>query len=550
MEGSISAIEDQAASQAAVGNLTDLFDAVHQTADYLLANPPAFGVADGIYILLFSDGIQTIYYGGGNDRLSYEATTGVNLSALLNGNNIRLRAWGIGVNTLAGVLRDLTDQAFDPSGESEFVLGLPGSYTKVLFPVSEDGTFANCTTVIINAATTLVDDNGILPLQPVGGPPSGLLWEQFSLPFISSTAIGAPTHISRQNYRDFEVLVDGCTKVLILGLVSHSRGTPSLQATSPDGSVFTPATPVTHTVAVDTATLFKIPNPEEGTWLVRVFGDAQQLPMILDLMARGVFKEFNLGVHSEPFQILEPSKVFITVTPSIDGKPADGNLRVTAHVFGGVSAVLEPNNDGMFSGAVEITRPGINPIRVEVKGELVTNKSIHRFEFTEVLLGPAPDPRFTVNPSTFEQDHTYTVDLNIQDAGFRRSTLVLFGSGIQTTGFEMLNETVAQAHIQVAPDAFVGAREAVTYNPNAESLGAVYVVEAKDQGTHTGYICCLRFDATGKLVGIILCDGKEICITLHDDRIQKILEKARDQNLAVKVFVDGHECLTGIAICR
>jgi hypothetical protein len=296
--------------------------------------------------------------------------------------------------------------------------------------------------------------------------------------------------------------------------------------------------------------LFKIPNPEEGTWLVRVFGDGQQLPMTLDLMARGVFKEFNLGVSTEPFQLLESGKVVLTARPSVAGKPARGRLRVTAHVFGGATATLEPNDDGSFSGPVEISRPGINPIRIEVAGTLDDNRTIRRFEFTEALLGQAADPRFTVTPNTFEQGQAYTVELNLQDASFKGSTQVLFGSGIQTVSFERLNATVARAQIQVTPDAFVGAREAVSYNPNAESVGAVYVVEAKDRGVHTGYVCCLRFDAAGKLVGVVLCDGTDICVRLHSKRLQKLLEIARENNLSVKITVDKHGCLTGIKICR
>jgi len=355
MQRSISTIENQAASQTAVGNHTDLYDAVRQTAQYLLANPPAFGVASGIYILLLSDGIQTIFYDGGNDMLSYEATTGVNFSTLLNGNNIRLRALGVGSNTLPGVLRLLTDQAFDPSSLSEFVPGLPGSYTKVLFPES-----------------------------------------------------------------------------------------------------------------------------------------------VLDLVARGVSKEFKLGVHAEPFQILEPGKVVITASPSVEGKPAEGNLRVTAQVPGGKSITLESQDDGTFSGLVEITHPGINSIQVEVRGELEKKKSIHRFEFTEVLLGPADDSRFTVNPNTYEQGRKYTVELNLQDAQFRNSSQVLFGSGIQVTGFQMLNATAAKAQIWVASDAFVGTREVVTYNPNAESLGGCMWPKPKTLADSRGRICCLRFDAAGQ----------------------------------------------------
>ncbi len=555
MQGDIPGIENQAASQAAVGNLTDFYDAVRQTSDYLVANPPSFGVADlARYVLLFGDGIQTIAHGGSKDRAGYEAEQGVTFSALLNDRNIALRAWGIGSDALAVALRDLTDQAVDPTSSGGAVLFHPGSYTKVLYPSNEsdpeaDIIYANCAFVITNTATNLVDDNGILPLKPVDGEPSGLLLEQFGLPAVSLTGITAAAP-QRVNHRDFEVLVDGCTKVLILGLISHSRGNPSLQATSPGGAVFTPGTPGTRTVEVETAKLFKIPKPEEGTWRVRVFGDDQQKPMTVDLFSRGAFKEFNFGVHSEPFQILEPGEVVITATASLEGKPVYRGLSVTAHVLGGASATLEPNDDGSFSGPVEITRRGINPIRVEVRGELKKKKSINRFEFTEVLLGPASDPRFTVNPNTYEQGRTYTVELNLQDARFRRSTQVLFGSGIQTTGFEALNATVARAHIQVASDAFVGTREVVTYNPNAESLGEVRVVEAKDARGHTGRICCLRFDAAGNLVGVVLCDGTEICITIHADRVQTILEAARDRNLSVTVYVDAKGCLTEIEVCR
>jgi hypothetical protein len=48
----------------------------------------------------------------------------------------------------------------------------------------------------------------------------------------------------------------------------------------------------------------------------------------------------------------------------------------------------------------------------------------------------------------------------------------------------------------------------------------------------------------------VLCDDREICVTLHDERIQKLLETARDHNLSVTVDVDARGCLTGITICR
>ena len=116
--------------------------------------------------------------------------------------------------------------------------------------------------------------------------------------------------------------------------------------------------------------------------------------------------------------------------------------------------------------------------------------------------------------------------------------------------FEMLNATTAKAHIKVHSNAVVGEREVVTYNPQAESIRPVRVVEAKGGRTIKGKICCLRFDASGKLVGVVLCDDKEVCIKVHDERIRKLLEKAREANLSVKITVDADGCLVEIEICR
>ncbi|HXI02971.1 MAG TPA: hypothetical protein VNI57_07315, partial [Candidatus Saccharimonadales bacterium] len=256
MHDAIAAIEDQASSQAAVGNLTDLYGAVRQTSDYLIANTPSFGVPDARYVLVFSDGIQTIHHAGSLDRSGYESEQGVAFSSLLADRNVRLRAWGIGSDALAAALRDLTDQAVDPTAATETLLFHPGSYTKVLFPQSEGGTFANCTTIIAGSATALVDDNGILPLRPAGRPPSGLLWEQFSLPRIDKPA--SAVALVRINHGDFEVDVDGSTKVLILGLVAHAPGRPSLEAVSPGGRIFVPSASGTRIVESEGAMLFKI----------------------------------------------------------------------------------------------------------------------------------------------------------------------------------------------------------------------------------------------------------------------------------------------------
>lgn len=551
MQGSIAAIENQAASQAAVGNLTDLYDAVRRVSDHLNngANQPGFGAPDTKVIFLFTDGLQTIDHNGVRTMAGYEAEQGVTFENLLQGRGIKLVAWGSGSDALGEVLAELADRAVQGGTN-------PVSDSKVLFPIDESGTFENCTTIIATNAIQIVSNNGVLPLAPAGQPPSGLLWEQFSLPTAAPlppgeivTAVLAPQQV---NFRDFDVLADGSTRELILALVSHARrGEPSLQATSPSGTVFTTASVGTRSFQVANAWALKIPKPEEGTWRVRVHGDPKRLPLVLDLMARGVLKQFSLEAKAKPRQISEPGKVEVRAWPRWDGEPAEGKLEVVGRILGGGSFPLERQDDGSFAGIAEISRPGISIIAVAVAGTLkATRASIRRVAFTVVLLGRATDPRFLVQPDTYEQGGEYTVALHLVDARFRRSTQIRFGDGIQVLDFEMWNDTTASARIRVAADAFVGERIPVSYHPQAESVGPVRVVEAKDRPKIPGRICCLRFDAAGRLVAIVLCDGKEVCVKIHDERLEKLLELARDRNLSVEVHVDEHGCLTGIDICR
>ena len=548
LKNAIPQIENAAATQAAVGVMTDIYDGVRRTADFLMngANQPSFGAPSSRVIVLFTDGIQTIPHGGGLTMANYQGEQGVTFSNLLNGRQIRLIAWGVGSNALGVVLDELKNQAF-PGATN------PVSSSKVLFPF---GATPGCDTTIMNAAFAVVDNNGILPLNPIGEPPFGLLWEQFSLPYWALTDNAgftpATTHVSRQriNFKDFEVLVDGSTRELILGLTWHAPGTASVQATSPSGAVFAPGTAGTRSLSYANGLALKIPNPEEGTWQVRVSGDAKQAPLVLDLMARGILREFSLQVDSEPFQIMAPGSVKVIAWPRWDGKPAEGKLTATALVLGGDLYDLERQKDGSFVGPVKIARPGMTPIRVEVQGKLEKAGSIRRIEFTAALLGRATDPRFTLNPDTYEQGGSYTVDVQLQDAQFGHASQIRFGDGIAVTSFQVLNDSEARAAIQVAADAFVGARVPVTFAPEAESFGAVKVVESRDGHGPSGRICCLRFDAAGKLVAVVLCDGREVCVTIHDGRIQRILEAARDQNLSVKISVDGRGCLTGVTICR
>src|SRR5262249_26324979 len=59
IKNSIPAIENASATQAAVGYLTDIYEGIRRTADYLTnaANQPSFGPPTSRVIVLFTDGI-------------------------------------------------------------------------------------------------------------------------------------------------------------------------------------------------------------------------------------------------------------------------------------------------------------------------------------------------------------------------------------------------------------------------------------------------------------------------------------------------------------
>ena len=548
---SIATIENQAASQAAVGVMTDLYDGVRRVSDFLdnPANQPGFGAPDTKVIFLFTDGIQTISHGG-LTMASYEADQGVVFSNLLNARGIKLVAWGTGSDALGAVLAELVDQAVAGGGN-------PVSESKVLFPIDESGTFENCTTIIAMNAIYVVSENSVLPIRPVGEPPSGLLWEQFSLPApkpVRGDNVLVASFVARSlvNHRDFEVDVDGSTRELVLVLVRHSlRGSPTMTATAPSGATFSAGTPGTRSFAVANAWALKIPAPEEGTWGVHVEGDPHGLPMVLDLGARGVLKQFGLEVKTRPRNLLQPAKVEVLAWPRWEGKPAQGQLKAAGQVLGGPSFKLTRRDDGAFAGEVEITRPGTSIVVVHVKGTLAaTGKSIRRTAFGVVLLGRARDPRLRLSPDTYEQGGEYTVGVQLIDERFLRSTQLRFGPDIQVLDFQMLSHHFGEARIRVAGDALLGEREVVSYHPQAESVSPVRVVAGgRGQGI-PGRICCLRFDASGRLIAVVLCDGKEVCVRTAEERLVRLLELARDRGLDVKIRVDAKGCLVEIDICR
>jgi hypothetical protein len=549
LKGGIPAIESQPAVQVVVGSMTDLYDAVRKTADYLVSplNQPGFGAPTSRVMFLFSDGIQTIAHNGGTTRASYEAEKGVTFHNLLNNRGIKMVAWGVGSDALGTVLADLKDQAV--AGGTN-----PVSDSKVLFPIDESGTFPNCTTIAMNTAFEVVDNNGILPLRPAGQPGSGLLWEQFSLPYRQlfaspTTLLSAVVPAQMVNYRDFEVEVDGSNE-LILGMVTHSREVrATIQATSPSGVTFTNGSAGTRTVSVATASALKIAHPEQGTWSVRVTVDANGKPTVIDLMARAVFPEFSLQVETQPHILPAPGKVQVIAWPRLDGQPAAGALKAKVEVLGGDSADLVKQPDGSFAGTVAVTRLGVSILRVAVHGKLASGKFVNRFRFATVMVGQALDPRFTLSPNIYRQGHDYSVQVNLFNGRFTRRTAISFGSGISVLDFQVLNDVTAEAQIRVASDAFIGEREAVTFNPEAESIGTVRVLDGERGHGPRGRVHCLRFDACGRLVGIVLDDGTQICVHLCDDRLQQLLERAREQRLTLEITLDSKGCLAGLEVC-
>ena len=544
MKDVVETVSDQPSTQAAVGNLTDLFGALRETSDWMQSNPPAWPGApapDKKSIIFFTDGAQTVAHGGSLTRAGYEASQGVSFAALLGGRGFVLNTQGIGSDLLNATLTDLVAQA------------AAGSKAKV---ISETPNYAaDCSAAIMTNALQAVNNNGVLPLRPVPGAASGLLWEQFRLPrpVVSATAL---SHLAAQqvNHQDFEVEVDGITKELVCGLTWHQPGRPSLDLVSPSGVSFAPGAPSTRLLQQGWMLSFHVPNPEAGTWRVRVHGDPRSRPIRLNLMARGVNRRFRLSAAAEPPALATPGKAKVVATPLLDDAPAAGEFEAVAAVFGGPSVALDGQPDGSYSAAVPFSNAGMNLVRVELRGKLDSGESVHRFEFTTVQVGRPGDPRLRVNPRRYQPGQSYAVDVAIQDADFGPATQIRFGAGIEVTSFQVLGAREARAEIAVAPGAVPGAREVVTHHPQAETYTGIEVLVGRRPGeppSHGGggRICCLRFDANGKVIAVVFCDGSTVPVCTPSDRLQQVLERARDLGQSVVIRVDAKGCLREVDVC-
>jgi hypothetical protein len=543
MKDVVGAISDQPSTQGAVGNLTDIFGAVRKTSDWMQTNPPAWPGSpppDKKTIFVFTDGNQTVPYGGSLVRAGYEANQGVTFAALLGGRGFVLNMQGIGSDLLNATLTDLVAQA------------AAGSKAKV---ISETPDYAaDCSTAIMTNSLQAVNNNGVLPLRPVPGAPSGLLWEQFRLPrseLSATTLTHAAAHLV--NHQDFEVDVDGITRELICGLTWHQPGRPSLDLVSPSGAAFAPGAPSTRLIQQGWMFSFHVPNPEAGAWRVRVHGDRRSSPIRLNLMARGINRRFLLSAEARPHAIAAPGKAEIVATPLLDGKPAAGKFEAVAVVLGGASVPLKRQPDGSYSAEVPFPDAGLNLVRVDLHGKTDAGESVHRIEFTTVQVGRPADPRLRVDPRRYEPGQTYAVDVAIQDAELGPATQIRFGAGIQVASFQVLSAREARAEIVVAPDAAAGAREVVTSHPQAETYTGIEVLGRRGPGEPPPRggerICCLRFDASGRVVAVVLCDGSTVPVCAPSDRLQKVLERARDLGQSVVIRVDAKGCLREVDVC-
>lgn len=539
----IAVIENQASNQSTVGNMTDIFNAVRTVAEYMAANTPSVSdVGPGPLkrkLLLFTDGNQTIEYAGGLSKIDYEFDQGVDFADILAGNDIALNAQGIGSDLLNYTLTTLFDDA-EAFGSSVKVISTTPGYEADVAPA------------LMTNSMKIVNNNGILALRPKGEAGAGLLWEQFALPHIEldpqTSTVALPTAV-RRNYKEFEVECDAISKELLLGITWHHPGHASVQATSPSGTLYENGSNGAFTIEHGRLATLHVPNPEPGLWTVRVQGDPRFRPMRLNLLARGINPLFQLQVAANPQQLEQAGSVEISATPYWDAKPADGHFKVIATSFAGDSIELQRQADGRYAGTANLTHAGLMPWRIKLQGKLQSGESVHRIEFTAVQVGRPKDPRIQVTPNQYLVGNRYTVDVKLSDAEFNRLTQIRFGNGIEVKRFLVQNADSAQAIIEVAKDAIPGQREVITYNPNAEtSTGVIILPGQQEPGIPAGFIEALKFNAAGQLVGIILDNGKHIKVDSHCDRLQCLLERARDSCQSVTVEVDGEGRLTCVIV--
>ena len=133
-----------------------------------------------------------------------------------------------------------------------------------------------------------------------------------------------------------------------------------------------------------------------------------------------------------------------------------------------------------------------------------------------------------------------------------KKKIVLFTDGNQTVEHDgLLTRSGYETELGVdISDAVPGAREVLTYQPDAETLGGIVVEQALGGSApgFTGYVSALRFDARGRLTAVVLGKERAIAVQRHVGRLRRLLEEARDEGRAVSIQVDGDGCLSELRV--
>lgn len=524
-------LADQAANAAVVGDLTNLYGAVHHVADFLAnpANAPDWAV-DHKVILLLSDGIQTVP-SWNYTQAQYESDNGVDFDDVLDDDsrNISLVAWGIGSDALPGVLSTLVADADAEAGLS-FADAITDSD-----PLSPD-----MVSPFADAMTELIDDNGILPLQPVGGTPSGYRWEQFTLPHTDRRPEQDKGGHPCGNAAEFEFESDEANEAILATLVAHDDGAPSLELVSPSGAVFASWTPGVRVVHTAHATSLKVTRPEPGTWRAWVHGDPRGRTLTLDLLVRGVLPSFKVAARAEPAVLKGPGKTEIYVSiVGKDDKPIPDGFRVAATVDGKTTTLDERLEDGRIRGPVEIRSEaaGSSKIRVEVTGKL-DGKPVRRWAFATVQHGKVLDPRLAITPSRLEIGSKADLKVTLRDGAFTEQTQLAFGDGVLVHSLKRVDERTLAVRVQVDPAARAGSRHVVSFSPHAETVDGLELFDPKAP-TRRGRLEALHYDALGKLVAITWQQGRRTGIGNLPPALLERLERALAADLEVDLDLDA-----------
>lgn len=519
---------DQSANAAVVGDMTNLFGAVHQVADYLVdpANAPDWPV-DHRVILLLSDGIQNIPRWG-YTQTNYESDNGVDFDDILDDDsrNISLIAWGVGEDALEAVLQTLVADADGSAGLSS---------TNTL--VESDPLEPDMASPFADAMTELLEDNALLPLRPVGGSASGYRWEQFTLPRRERRLKSDKHEHACGNAAEFEFESDEINEAILVTLVAHDDGAPSLELVSPSGEVFAAWTPGVRVVQTAHAISLKVVKPEPGLWRAWVHGDPRGRELVLDLMARGVSPAIDLHAEATPAVLEDGEKTEIYVSiRGPKGKPLDG-FRATATVDGKTTSLSERDADGRLHGPVLVGKDGSTKIRVEVTGK-IDGKAVRRWATASVHRGKSPDTRLVVTPARLEIGSKAELRVTLRGRSFTDQSQLVFGDDLIVRGTKLVDEHTMLVRVEIARDARPGVRHIASLSPHAETAKGIELFDPRGLILR-GRLDALHYDRLGKLVAIAWQGGGRTPIGEVSPALLQRLEQAFAHGLDLDLDLDA-----------